>query len=225
VLDDGDGTDSGSAYVFTRTGAVWAQQGKLSASDGVADGQFVISVAVNRDTIVVGAVRDDDNGVDSGSVYVFTRTGTVWALQEKLTASDGASFDLFGVSVDVDGDTIVVGADNDDDNGRESGSAYVFTRTQTVWALQENLSASDGAAVDQFGSSVAVNGDMIVIGAIFDDDIGVDSGSAYVFTRTGTVWALQEKLTASDGALGDHFGASVAVDGDTIVIGVFFDDD
>ena len=192
-LDDDSGTNSGNAYVYTRTGTIWALQEKLTASDGASGNSFGFSVAVNGDTIVVGAFLDDDNGSDSGSAYVFIRTGTIWALQGKITASDGASFDLFGVSVDVDGDTIVVGADNDDDNGRESGSAYVFTRTQTVWALQENLTASDGAAVDQFGSSVAVNGDMIVIGAIFDDDIGVDSGSAYVFTRTGTVWALQKK--------------------------------
>jgi len=223
--DDDNGIDSGSAFVFTRTGTVWTQQGKLTASDGASDDFFGFSVAINGDTIVIGAFRDDDNGFNSGSAYVFTRTGTVWALQEKLTAGDGASEDLFGFSVAINGDTIVIGAFRDDDARIDSGSAYVFTRTGMVWTQQGKLTASDGSFDDLFGFSVAVSEDTIVIGTRLDDDNGSDSGSAYVFTRTGTVWAQQGKLTASDGASGDFFGASVAIDEDTIVIGAVFDDD
>jgi hypothetical protein len=203
----------------------WALQDKLTASDGAAGDQFGFSVAVDGDTIVIGAIGDGDLGSPNGSAYVFTRTGTVWSQQEKLNASDSAAFDNFGISVALNEDTIVIGAAFDDDNGSDSGSAYVFTRTGTVWSLQEKLTASDGSSGDQFGESVAINGDTIVVGADFDDDNGSNSGSAYVFTRTGTIWMQQEKLTASDGAAGDQFGTSVSVNGDTIVIGAFCDDD
>ena len=103
----------------------------------------------------------------------------------------------------------------------DSGSAYVFTRTGTTWTEQAKLTASDGAADDRFGSSVAIAGDTIVVGAYWDDDNGSDSGSAYVFTRTGTTWTEQAKLTASDGAADDQFGRSVAIAGDTIVVGAW----
>ena len=131
----------------------------------------------------------------------------------------GLLYDNFGDSVAIAGDTIVVGAPGDDDNGSDSGSAYVFTRTGTTWTEQAKLTASDGAADDYFGSSVAIAGDTIVVGASGDDDEWQCSGSAYVFTRTGTTWTEQAKLTASDGAANDHFGGSVAIAGDTIVVG------
>ena len=122
--------------------------------------------------------------------------------------------DLFGSSVAIAGDTIVVGAWWDDDNGEASGSAYVFTRTGTTWTEQAKLTASDGAAFERFGFSVAIAGDTIVVGAYLDDNVG----SAYVFTRTGTIWTQQAKLLGSDGAP-SNFGISVAIVGDTIVVG------
>ena len=233
------GTRGGSAYVFVRTGttgtagtlqAPRALQAKLTASDGAAFDLFGASVDVDGDTAVVGAYGDDTRGGgDAGSAYVFTRTGTTWTQQAKLTASDGAAFDYFGFSVDVDGDTVVVGAPDDGDDttpaGAYAGLAYVFTRTGTTWTQQAKLTASDGAASDNFGYSVAVSGDTAVVGAHNDDTRGgVDAGSAYVFTRTGTTWTQQAKLTASDGAEGDFFGVSVAVDGDTAVVGAYGDD-
>ncbi|MCG7850787.1 MAG: PEF-CTERM sorting domain-containing protein, partial [ANME-2 cluster archaeon] len=114
---------------------------------------------------------------------------------------------------------IVVGAYGDDDGGSCSGSAYVFTRSGTTWTEQQKLTASDPAVNDLFGNSVSVDGDTIVVGVLFDDDGGSLSGSAYVFTRSGTTWTEQQKLTASDATAGDHFGCSVSVDGDTIVVG------
>ena len=223
-LDDDNGSDSGSAYVFTRESGVWSQSAKLTASDGAAGDRFGESVAVDGDTAVVGAYLDDDNGSDSGSAYVFTRESGVWSQSTKLTPSDGAAGDGFGVSVAVDGDTAVVGAVYDDDNGSDSGSAYVFTRESGVWSQSAKLTASDGAWEDWFGRSVAVDGDTAVAGAVYDDDNGSSSGSAYVFTRESGVWSQSAKLTASDGASGDWFGRSVAVDGDTAVAGAVFDD-
>ena len=224
--DDVNGLESGSAYVFTRTGTTWTQQAKLTAADGAAGDQFGYSVALSGDTAVITADADDDvvNGVDSGSAYVFTRSGTTWTQQAKLTAADGAAGDQFGVRVALSGDTAVIGArfdDDDDVNGLDSGSAYVFTRSETTWSQQAKLTAADGAAGDWFGYSVALSGDNALIGAHFDDDDvnGVDSGSAYVFTRSGTTWSQQARLTAADGAAGDQFGGRVAISGDTALIG------
>ena len=143
----------------------------------------------------------------------------MWAQQAKLTASDGASFDNFGWSVALDGDTVVIGAPGDDDNGSESGSAYVFTRTAGVWTEQTQLTPSDGASGDLLAWSVALDGDTALMGAQYDDDNGDNSGSAYIFTRRAGVWTEQAKLTASNAEGGDEFGRSVALDGETPVIG------
>jgi hypothetical protein len=225
AYDDDNGNDSGSAYVFYHTGISWIQQAKLLALDGAAGDCFGCSVALSWGTALIGADGVDDNGVYSGSVYVFIRTGTNWTQQAKLTASDGASGDHFGWSVALDGDTALIGARFDDDNGIDSGSTYVFTRTGTVWTQQAKLLASDGAAYNCFGCSVALAGDTALIGAPFDDDNGNFSGSAYVFTRTGTTWTQQAKLLTSDGAAYNFFGCSVALAGDTALIGAPFDDD
>jgi hypothetical protein len=229
--DDANGLESGSAYVFTRSGTTWSQQARLTASDGSDRDWFGVRVAIEGDTAVVPADADDSdvNGVDSGSVYVFTRSGTTWTQQAKLTASDGAAVDLFGYSVALSGDTVLIGArfDDDDGNGVDSGSVYVFTRYGTSWTQQAKLTAVDGEAGDEFGYSVALSGDTAVITANADDsDVGgVDSGSAYVFTRSGTDWSQQAKLTAADGAAGDLFGVRVALAGNTALIGARLDDD
>jgi regulation of enolase protein 1 (concanavalin A-like superfamily) len=146
-------------------------------------------VDIDGDTALIGASGDDDNGDSSGSAYVFTRDGSGnWTEQAKLTASDGVLGDQFGLSVSVDGDTALIGARGDDDNGARSGSAYVFTRDGSGnWTEQDKLTASDGAQDDQFGLSVSVDGDTALIGAHFDDDNGTNSGSAYIFYFAITV--------------------------------------
>ena len=212
-LDDGNGTDQGSVYVFTRSGASWGQQQKLTASDGAANDQFGISIAVSGDTLVVGAFGDDSF---KGSAYVFTRNGSVWSQQQKLTAPDGAVDDEFGWSTGLSGESAVVGAHRDD-GGR--GSAYVFLRNGSAWSQQQKLSASDGAALDEFGYSVAISGETVISGAVLDDTGGTVSGSAFIFARSGAVWNEQQKLMASDGAAKDNFGGSVAVSGDSAIVG------
>ena len=231
---DGRTINTGAAYVFTRADGEWSEMAKLTASDGSRDDYFGYWVAVDGDTVVVGAYRDDDKGLQSGSVYVFVKPSSGWASATetaKLTASDGERFDLFGRTVSVDGDTIVVGAYLDDDNGPESGSAYVFVRPSTGWASTTQtakLTASDGARIDRFGHSVAVEGETVVVGANWDDDDGTDSGSAYVFVKPSAGWTdttETAKLTASDGAKADRFGHSVAVYGDTVAVASDGDDD
>jgi hypothetical protein len=228
--DDDKGGMSGSAYVFVRAAdGAWSQQAKLTAADGAFGDLFGISVSVFGDTAVIGAYYDDDKGTDSGSAYVFVRAANgTWSQQAKLTADDGATLDQFGWSVSVSGDTAVIGASLDDDKGSASGSAYVFVRAAAdgTWSQQAKLTAADGAAQDIFGKSVAVSGDTAVIGAWGDEDKGSHSGSAYVFVRAADgTWSQQAKLTAADGAADDYFGISVAVSGDTAVIGAYRDDD
>jgi hypothetical protein len=209
----------GSAYVFTRTGNTWTQQAELNASDGAADDYFGFSVSLSGDTALIGAQEDDDNGANSGSAYVFTCTGTTWTQQAKLLASDGASYDTFGYTVSLYGDTALIGADGTD---YMKGSAYVYTRTGTTWTQQAELNASDGAGNDVFGFSVSLSGDTAFIGAYYDDDA---KGSAYVFTRTGNTWTQQTKLLASDGVANEWFGYSVSLSGDTALIGTPWDAD
>lgn len=223
--EDNTGIDSGSAYVFVRSGSGWSQQAKLTASDSFSGDNFGESVSVDGNTAVIGAFNDDDNGSSSGSAYVFVRNGSIWSQQTKLIADDAATADQFGISVSVDGTTALVGADRDDDNGASSGSAYVFVRSGSVWSQQAKLAASDAAAVDTFGASVSLKGDTALIGAYLNDDDGSNSGSAYVFARSGSLWSEESKLTASDAAAGDQFGRGVSIHGDTAVIGAARDDD
>ena len=223
--DDDKGTDSGSAYVFTRSGGTWSQQAKLTAADGAATDYFGLSVALDGDTALIGAQHDDDKGGNSGSAYVFTRSGGTWSQQAKLTAADGATSDMFGSRVALDGNTALIGSYSDDDKGAESGSAYVFTRSGGTWSQQAKFTASDGAATDWFGYSVSLDGDTALIGSRNDDDKGADSGSAYVFTRSGGTWSQQAKFTAADGAAGDYFSFVLSLDGDTVLVGALQDDD
>jgi FG-GAP repeat/PKD domain len=210
--EDYNNVVSGVAYVFTRTGTTWTQQAKLVPSDGVDNGEFGCSVSIDGNTVLIGARADDENGLTSGSAYVFTRTGTTWTQQAKLLASDGIGGEEFGYSVSISGDTALIGTDY-------AESVYVFTRTGTTWIQQQKLTASDATEEDYFGYSVSLDGNTALIGAILDDDNEDESGSAYVFTRTGTTWTQQAKLHASDGVEGDRFGQDVSLDGDTALIG------
>jgi hypothetical protein len=199
----------------------------LFASDGAESDYFGWSVAISGDTAVVGNSDDDaPGGTDAGSAFVFVRSGGVWTQQAHLFASDAEEFDYFGSSVAISGDTAVVVAPNDDTpGGTDAGSAFVFVRRGGVWTEQAHLFASDGAAGDFFARSIAISGDTVVAGTTRDDTPGGgDAGSAYVFVRRGGVWTEQAHLFAYDGAAGDSFGRSVAISGDTAVVGASNDD-
>ena len=172
----------------------------------------------------MGAQDDEDNGYASGSAYIFKRTGTTWVQEDKLLPTDGATLDRFGVSVSISGDYAIVGAIFHNDNGLESGSAYLFKRTGTTWVQEDKLLPTDGAEGDQFGVSVSISGDYAVVGAYLNGDNGLESGSAYIFKRTGTTWVQEDKLLPTDGAEGDKFGRSVSISGNNTVVGSFGDD-
>jgi len=223
------GSNAGAAYIFTRdANGVWTQQAELLASDGAANDFFGLSVDIQGDIAVVGAIHNEGNEIFSGSAYVFVRGANgVWTQQAKLIAFDGEFLDRFGNSVAISGNTIVVGANWHDDNGSNSGSAYLFTRDDKgVWTQQAKLLASDGAKDDFFGGAVAMNDSTVIIAAGRHGDNGDVSGSAYIYRRGPLgFWRQRAKLLASDGAAGDFLGGSVAISDDTAVIGAFDDQD
>lgn len=223
-LDDDTATDSGAAYIYTRSGTTWTLEQKLKASDAQAnDGDNTTAFAISGDTAVIGLQDEDTTALSAGSIYVFTRSGTTWTEQQKIQASDAAENDRFGVSVGIDGDTIVVGANYEDDTYSNAGSVYVFTRSGTTWTQQQKIQPSDVAAFDEFGYSVAISGDTIIAGSVWDDDTNSGSGSAYIFTRSGTTWTQQQKLTASVSEASARFGTAVTIDGDSAAVGVPFE--
>ena len=222
--DDDNVTNSGSAYIFERNGSSWTEVAKLKASDGAGFKLFGKSVSISGNYAIVGS-NDNDNAFNSGSAYIFERNGDSWTEVAKLKASDGASQDEFGNSVSISGDYVIVGAYYDDDNGIDSGSAYIFERNGSSWTEVAKLKASDGAAGDTFGNSVSISGDYVIVGAYYDDDGGESSGSAYIFERNSSNWAEVSKLNASEGLSGDQFGNSVSISGDYAIVGAYRDDD
>jgi hypothetical protein len=204
-----------AVYVFTRNGTSWSQQQKLTGNDG----GFGVAVALSGESVIIGANFESISGFQTGAAYVFTRSGTTWTQQQKLTASDGAQGDNFGSAVALDGAVALVAASGDDIGAiNNQGSVYVFARSGTVWTPQQKLLASDGAADDSFGFSVALSGDTAAVGAYLDDSgANINQGAAYIFTRVGTTWTQQQKLTASDGAANDFLGYSLALSGDVLI--------
>jgi len=226
--DIGASADQGSAWVFSRIGDKWIGPDlKCIAPDGATNDDFGVSVSISGQTALIGAYRDDVGAnSNQGAAYVFVRSGLNWVQQAKLVASDGLANDNFGFSVFISGDTALVGAYLDDVGAiSNQGSAYVFTRSGSTWTQQAKLTASDGAASDFFGYSVALAGSTALVGA-YGDNIGANAnqGSGYVFTRSGSVWTQQAKLSATDGAVEDRLGFAVALSGDTALLGAPTDD-
>ncbi len=201
------------------SGEILNESFKLLASDRATYDGFGQSVAVSGHVAVVGAVFDDDNGMGSGSAYIFRWDGSAWTEEQKLLASDGAGGDRFGARVALSGDIAVVGAFWHDDNGADSGAAYVFHWNGSLWVEEQKLLAPDGAAGDWFGGSVSVSGDVVVVGASRNDNNGGLAGSAYVFRRKGSSWVLEQKLFDSGGRWGQSFGGTVSVSGLVVVVG------
>ena len=219
--DDDFGTLTGSAYIFTGNSGGWSQQAKLLASDGGLSQRFGWSADIDGDTAVVGAIFGNGLAPVSGSAYVFVRSGTTWTEQQKLQAADGASSDWYSRSIGISGETIAVGSAQDDDNGADSGSVYIYDRSGTTWTQTAKLKPSDGATGDTFGEALSIHGDLLVVGSPQDDDNGSSSGSAYVFRRTLGVWNQIAKLTASDAAFSDWFGKAVHTDGEKVIVGAY----
>ncbi|MCP3903539.1 MAG: hypothetical protein GY715_07865 [Planctomycetes bacterium] len=201
------------------------QASPLLADDAGAGDHFGRAVATAGSVCVIGAHANDDAGPASGSAYVFSFDGDKWTQSVKLTASDAAGGDEFGTAVAMDGEWILVGARKDDDVGANSGSAYLFRHGVDGWSEYGKVLAPDGENNDRFGSSVAISGDTLMVGAKGDDDHGSSSGAIHVFQRTDDAWLHVQKLTASDGSAGDFFGRAAAMTAGYAVFGAYGNDD
>lgn len=227
--DTTGGLNAGAAYVFQRSGTEWSQQANLTASDGAFDDRFGTAVALDGETAVAGSPWDDTgDGSDAGSAYVFVRSVKTWIHQTKLTAGtlEADADDHFGWSVALSGETALVGSILDaKPTDPRAGTAYVFVRSGATWSRQAILGAGDPGLEDQFGTAVALSGDTALVGAPRDDTgAGPDAGSAWVFVRSGSIWSQSAALLSGDETAGDWFGESMALEGDTALIGVSGDD-
>ncbi|MCH7604003.1 MAG: FG-GAP repeat protein, partial [Planctomycetes bacterium] len=207
--DADNGANSGSAYIYRKSGGIWVEEAKLLASDGAIGDFFGRSVSISgapgNEIAIVGADGDNHSGMnENGSAYIYRFNGAVWVEEDKLLASDTAPFDAFGDSVSIIGtlgnEVVIVGASGDGDNGLASGSVYIYRFNGVTWVEEQKLLASDGADFDSFGSFVSISGapgnEVAIVGARDDDDNGAESGSVYIYRFNGATWNEEDKLLA-----------------------------
>jgi hypothetical protein len=214
---DSAGVDAGAAYVFRRDAAGgWGEEARLVADDAVEHDRFGNAVALDGDTLVVGAHAHHELGRKAGAAYVFRFRRGTWRQEARLAVPGSLRF---GHAVAVSGDRIVVGAPGDLVGNLPAGAAYVFHRQGSSWRQEARLTARDAEARDLFGAAVAVSGDLVAVGAPADDDQGSMTGAAYVFRHQGGSWRQEAKLLAEDAAALGEFGKAIALDGETVVAG------
>ena len=266
---DNSASAAGAVYIFNRSGGTWTQQAYIKASNIGSGDQFGFSAALAADgnTLAVGANgeasstnviegnQSDDSASDAGAVYVFTRSSGIWSQQAYIKASNTDAGDGFGASVALaeDGNTLAVGANNEDSNATGidgdqndnsalfAGAAYVFIRSGGIWSQQAYVKASDAGAGDVFGSSIALSGDTLAVGAYLEDSSSTaingnethnctfriplncaeNSGAVYVYTRSGVTWSQQAYIKASNADSGDWFGQTISISGDLLAVGSY----
>ncbi|MBL7663759.1 MAG: hypothetical protein JNM93_01405, partial [Bacteriovoracaceae bacterium] len=266
---DNSAAGSGAVYVYQRNGASWGQQAYIKASNAQGNDYFGWSISLNGDTLAVGAFFEDSNqttitnGTTSspdntnsaaGAVYVYKRTGVNWAQEAYIKPSNNDASDLFGISVSLSGNTLVVGANSEDSNQititngasasvdntkSNSGAAYVYKRTGLNWAQEAYIKSSNADIDDNFGSYVSISGDTIAVGAYLEDSnqntitngtsASADnstsaSGAVYVYRRTGVNWAQEAYIKASNPDVNDQYTYSLQLNGDTLVVGSYLED-
>lgn len=221
---DGAGiTDRGAVYIFDYNGTSWNETQKITYAGANQDDFFGYDVALKGNRAVVGAYLDDDNGVNSGSAFIYDLSGS-WNLTQKITPTDGMSGDAFGFSVDLWQDKVACGAYANSAKGPGFGAVYIFELNGT-WTQDTTLYASDGNTDDWFGYDVSFDSTSLLVGAFHNDDFGAESGSAYFFRHNGNDWLEEMNITASDAALGDEFGQHLKIHGMQMIIGSALDDD
>lgn len=223
---DHAGLGSGSAYVFSTSDEGWSEQAILHAGDAAIADRFGNSVAIHSDTIVVGALEDDnDAGFNSGAAYVFMKENDRWEEQAKLVASEAASGDEFGSAVAIQGDTIFVGAHNDDVENRDTGSVHVFRTVDGDWIQNAIISPSDARAGDRLGSAISVHDDVLALGARLnirrnaETRAVISSGATYIYRLVGDSWQEEAKLITRDTKIRDRTGWSVFTNGRQVLMG------
>ena len=212
----------GAVYVFRRVAGSWVQEAKLTPASHAAGDHFGACVSVRGERIAVGAPEDDQPGAtNAGAVYLFERVAGAWVESARIAALDASTFDHFGSALELDGDTLAVGAEFDNAGGGAfSGSAYVFRELGGLWSQEAKLIVPGVTPNALAGSAIALDGDRVVVGAPLQNTaLGTKVGAAWLFERSAGVWGAPLQLLPLDPAAGDEFGSAVAVDGDTVLVG------
>ena len=203
---------------------VFNVESKIIAFDGDIDDRFGKVVSLSDEWFAIGANRDDDNGANSGSVYIYKYENNTIVSEQKLIAFDGNNNDYFGKSLSMYNDYLVVTSLYDDVNGEKSGSAYIFNLIDDVWVLHSKLVPLDGSPFDRFGYAVDIYKNIIVVSAIYDDDLGEDTGSVYVYRLENDIWGFETKLYSEHASEGDFFGICISVAEDVIGVSAIYDE-
>lgn len=222
--DDDLGDRSGAAYVFLGDGlGGWSEEAKLIAPDGAPIQFFGTSVGISGDVAVIGAPQTNAGASNGGAAHVFRRDGGgAWSFEQKLVPGDPETEALFGNSIAIDGDFIIVGATTKDGNAVDSGAVYVFRHDGATWTEEAKLIASDATTAQAFGLGIDIEGSVAAVGAPFDNGNGSFSGAAYVYVRGGGgTWHEAARLESSTIRARDQFGSDVAIDGGNIAVGAY----
>ena len=221
--DNMNGSNVGSVYLYKYSNLDILEEFQIIPYDGSSNDFFGKSLSVYGDWLVVSSIYDDVNGEKSGSAYVYYFDGDSWLPYTKLIPEDGAPFDRFGYSVGIYDDIIVVGSVYDDDMGEDSGSVYVYRLDDGQWNLEQKILSEDQSEGDFFGVALSVNSDLIAVGSVYDDDMGLNSGSVSLFKFDGEVWVVSDKILAFDGMDYDFFGNALDLSNDMLIVGSFHD--
>jgi hypothetical protein len=224
-LDDDNGINSGSVYIYKFSGEKWEYFDKIQASDPESYSQFGLSLDIYKNQIIVGAPFKNECGENCGTAYIFEKKNDKWIEVAKLIPSDLEEKDEFGIIVKIKENTAIVSSTKDDDNGINSGSVYVFTKENNKWCFSQKITPFDGDTRDAFGVDLDFNDSILVIGSYFDDDNGINSGSIYIFKKLNNKWNFTKKIIPSDGDESDAFGASISLEKDKLLVGAYSDDD
>jgi hypothetical protein len=226
IQEDDNGVGSAIVYKYDSLNRTFFEEAKLTPSNGEPTDDFGRAVAISGDFVIVGAQKNDEAGIDSGAAYIYMRSeieraAGEWTEVALLTPPDAQENERFGISVAIDKNVAIIGANGADENGENSGAAYIFTRVDNEWEFTQKLVAPDGEPGDNFGFSVAIYGNQAVVGAVWDSE---KSGSVYVYILDRGVWTVEGKFVADGGNPDDQFGWSVAMWEQTIAVGAFADD-
>ncbi len=212
------GAGSGAAYVFDLVAGTWTQTQKLEAGDAAQSQMFGMAVGISGTTIVVGAPGDKSHGNFTGAAYVFQKTGS-WLQTQKLVPGDAVAGQFLGDHLSLSGTTLAVSAWGDATLGNKAGAVYVFESAAGTFGAPQKLVPADAHAQDRFGASLQIRNGTLVVGSVGNDQVGPNTGAAYLFTKSGATWTLLEKLTPSDHTDDEDYGGAVATNGNWAVIG------
>ena len=224
-LDDDNGTNSGSVYIFRKEDNIWNLFQKIQADQPVDHSQFGLAMDIYKDKLIVGAPYTRHDEIVCGAAYIFELTDSKWIQTASLFPEDLELNDEFGITVKINKNYAFVGSIKDDDLGKSSGSVYVYEKIDKNWVLKQKLLAPDGEAGDGFGIAIETDSNYLYIGSYFDDDHGTNSGSVYIFKNNFGDWDYQTKFSPDDSDESDAFGASISVFEDEILVGAYSDDD